>query len=84
MRPCVSTVGVHTWAATSMHHGFGVAASVYGYSKCIELPDGAVFAVYIHTGGHATRDAVIEAIWAIRLRVRPDSSGIELLPAPGR
>jgi hypothetical protein len=48
------------------------------------LPDGSILAAYIHTGGHATRDAQTEAIWGIRLRVRDDHSGIDLLPAPGR
>ncbi len=48
------------------------------------LPDGSVLAVYIHTGGHRTKDAQTEALWAVRLRVRPDHSGLEVLPAPGR
>jgi hypothetical protein len=43
-----------------------------------------VWAVYIHTGGHTTEDASTEAIWSIRLRVRPDRDGLDLLPAPGQ
>ncbi len=58
--------------------------SVYGYGKGIQLPDGSVFIVYINTGGHSTHDAQTEAIWGIRLRVREDRSGIDLLPAPGK
>ena len=56
---------------------------MYGYGKGIELPDGSVYVVYIHTGGHAACDAVSNAIWAIRLRVAEDHQGIELLPVPG-
>jgi photosystem II stability/assembly factor-like uncharacterized protein len=83
-RAIFSGDGGRTWVAPSPKHGFAVDASVYGYSKGIELPDGSIFAVYIHTGGHRTKDAQTEAIWAIRLRVRTDLSGIDLLPAPGR
>ena len=57
--------------------------SVYGYGQAVELSDGSIWAVYIHTGGHATEDAKTEALWSIRLRVRTDLDGIELLPAPG-
>jgi len=46
------------------------------------LPDGSVFAACIHTGGHTTEDAQTEALWGIRLRVRADHSGIDVLPAP--
>ena len=57
--------------------------SVYGYGQAVELPDGSVWAAYIHTGGHTTGDAKTEALWSIRLRVRHDPDGIELLSAPG-
>ncbi len=49
----------------------------------VELSDGSVWAAYIHTGGHRTEDAKTGTLWSIRLRVRPDHDGIELLPAPG-
>jgi hypothetical protein len=61
-----------------------VDPSVYGYCQAVELSDGSVWAVYIHTGGHSTEDARTEALWSIRLRVRPGGDGIELLPAPGK
>jgi len=83
-RAIFSTDGGATWIAPSPKHGFAVDPAVYGYAKGIVLPDGAVYAVYIHTGGHSTKDAQTEAIWAIRLRVRPDHGGIDLLPAVGR
>lgn len=72
-----------TWLVPDMDRGFAVDPSVYGYGKGIELPDGSVYVVYIHTGGHKAEDAVSNAIWAIRLRIADDCSGIELLPVPG-
>ena len=72
-----------TWLVPHQDDGFAVDPSVYGYGKGIELPDGSVYVVYIHTGGHASKDAVSNAIWAIRLRVADDYQGIEILPVPG-
>ncbi len=83
-RAIFSTDGGETWIAPARNHGFTVDPSVYGYGRGIKLPDGSVLAVYIHTGGHATKDAKTEALWAVRLRVRPDHSGLDILPAPGR
>lgn len=73
----------HTWICPNEKWGFPVDPSVYGYGQAVELSDGSIWAVYIHTGGHATQDAKTEALWAIRLRVRHEPEGIELLPAPG-
>jgi len=83
-RAIFSTDGGQRWIAPSPKYGFAVDAHVYGYAKGIQLPDGSVYAVYIHTGGHRTKDAQTNAIWAIRLRVRPGHDGIDLLPASGR
>lgn len=83
-RAIFSTDGGQTWVAPARNHGFAVDPSVYGYGRGVELSDGSVLAVYIHTGGHRTKDAQTEALWAIRLRVRPDHTGVDLLPAPGR
>jgi photosystem II stability/assembly factor-like uncharacterized protein len=83
-RAIFSRDGGQTWVAPARDRGFVVDRSVYGYGRGIELPDGSVFAVYIHTGGHRTKDAQTEALWAIRLRIRPDHSGVELLPANAR
>ncbi len=58
--------------------------SSYGYGKAMELDDGSLFVVYLATGGHSAENARTNAIRAIRLRVRPDHSGIDLLPAPNR
>lgn len=84
LRAIFSTDGGRTWVAPDPKYGFAVDSSVYGYGKGIELPDGSVFVAYINTGGHSTKDAQSEAIWGIRLRVRSDHSGIDLLPAPAR
>ena len=81
-RAIFSTDGGRTWVAPSAEYGFAVDAKVYGYSKGILLPDGTVYAVYIHSGGHRTKDAQNNAIWDIRLRVRPGHDGIDLLPPP--
>jgi hypothetical protein len=83
-RVILSGDGGKTWAGPARDHGFAVDSSVYGYGRGIELPDGSILAVYLHTGGHSTKDAQTEALWAIRLRVRPDRSGVDLLPLPGR
>ena len=69
--------------AAGPDHGFLVDQS-YGYGKAMELPDGSLFITYLATGGHHTSDAQANSIRCIRLRVRPDYSGIDLLPAPNR
>ena len=83
-RAMFSTDGGETWICAHEKWGFPVDPSVYGYGQAVELSDGSIWAAYIHTGGHATEDAKTEALWSIRLRVRPAHDGIELLPAPGR
>jgi hypothetical protein len=83
LRAMFSTDGGRTWICPDRRWGFPIDPSVYGYGQAVELPDGTVWAAYIHTGGHRTEDAKAEAIWSIRLRVRPGHDGIDLLPAPG-
>ncbi len=83
VRAIFSADGGRTWTAPAPKFGFPVDTTAYGYAKGIELPDGSVFLVYIHTGAFTTRDAQAEAIWGMRMRVRADRSGIDLLPAPG-
>jgi len=83
LRAMFSTDGGQTWLCPDKKWGFPVDPSVYGYAQAVELADGTVWAVYIHTGGHSTRDARTEALWSIRLRVRHNHDGIDLLPAPG-
>jgi photosystem II stability/assembly factor-like uncharacterized protein len=81
LRIIFSTDGGETWIAPAKDHGFLVDSS-YGYGKAMELPDGSLFISYLATGGHRAEDAQQNAIRCIRLRVRADHSGIELLPAP--
>jgi len=83
LRVIFSTDGGETWIAPAKNHGFLVDNS-YGYGKPMELPDGSLFISYIATGGHQTTDAQQNGIRCIRLRVRSDHSGIDLLPAPNR
>jgi hypothetical protein len=83
LRVIFSADGGQTWTAPAKDYGFLVDNS-YGYGKAMELPDGSLFICYIATGGHRTSDAAQNAIRSIRLRIRPDHSGIDLLPAPNR
>jgi len=63
--------------------GYAVDPSVYGYSHAMLLPDGTVYLVYLHTGGHSPHDARTEALWGLRVSISPAADGIEILPAPG-
>jgi hypothetical protein len=83
LRVIFSRDGGSTWMAPAADHGFLVDQS-YGYGKAMELDDGSLFICYIATGGHAAADAAGNAIRCIRLRIRGDYSGIDLLPAPNR
>src|SRR6185436_20348171 len=65
-RAMFSTDGGVTWVCPHEKWGFPVDPSVYGYGQAVELADGSVWAAYIHTGGHSTKDAQTEAIWSIR------------------
>jgi len=80
-RAMLSPDGGRTWLCPNKKWGYPVDPSVYGYGQAVELADGTVWAVYIHTGGHSTQDARSEALWSIRLRVRAGRDGIDLLPA---
>jgi sialidase-1 len=83
LRVVFSRDGGHTWIAPALNHGFPVDPSAYGYGKAVELPDGSMFVAYIDNIGRTPKDMEREAVWGMRFRVRPDYSGIDLLPAPG-
>lgn len=72
-----------TWHGPGEGYGYSVDRSVYGYSHPMLLPDGTVYLVYLHTGGHRPQDARTEALWGLRIRVHDDAGGIDILPAPG-
>ena len=83
LRAIFSTDGGHTWVAAAKDRGFLVDRT-YGYSRSCLMPDGSAYLAYIGTGGHRGKDAQGNMIWSIRLRVRDDHSGIELLPVDSK
>ena len=83
LRAILSADGGATWRGPKEAVGYAVDPSVYGYSHAMVLPDGTVYVVYLHTGGHWPHDARTEAIWGLRVRVNEKADGIEILPAPG-
>ena len=78
-----STDGGQTWIAPSQDHGFRIDQT-YGYSESCLMPDDSVYLTYLDDGGHSRKGAENNAIWSLRLRVRDDRSGIELLPVHGQ
>ncbi|MEN6451268.1 MAG: sialidase family protein [Thermoguttaceae bacterium] len=80
LRVIFSRDGGQTWLAPASDRGFAVDRRVYGYGRCTELADGSLLAVYIDTAGHRREDAQHESLFSRRFRVRPDNSGIDLLP----
>ncbi len=83
LRVIFSTDGGHTWIAPAKDYGFLVARG-YGYGKAMILPDGSLFITDQSAAGHSTKDAQNMSIRGLRLRIRDDHSGIDLLPAPNR
>lgn len=82
LRVMLSPDNGHTWHGPAEGVGYAVDPSVYGYSNPELLPDGTVYLVYIHTGGHRPADARTQALWALRIRINDNADGIEILPAP--
>ncbi len=83
LRVILSPDGGQTWYGPGESYGYSVDPSVYGYSHPMLLPNGEVYLVYNHSGGHKPADARTQAIWAIGVRVHDDAKGIEIVPAPG-
>jgi len=83
LRLIFSTDGGHTWIAPAKDHGF-LVDNCYGYGKATELPDSSLLVTDQGTGGHTTADAKNMSIRCLRVRIRADKSGIDLLPAPNR
>ena len=83
----LSPDGGHTWHGPGMDggrpHGYSVDPSVYGYCHPMVLPDGTIYVVYLHTGGHLLADARTEALWGLRVLVHDDAGWIDILPALG-
>ena len=83
LRVLLSPDGGETWHGPGEWLGYGVDTSVYGYCHPMVLPDGTIYVVYLHTGGHLPADARTEALWGLRVRIHDDAGGIDILPAPG-
>jgi len=83
IRVALSPDGGATWHGPGERYGYSVDSSVYGYCHPMLLPDGTVYLVYLHTGGHVGADPRTEALWGLRLRVHDAADGIDILPAPG-
>jgi hypothetical protein len=80
LRLIFSTDGGQTWIAPASTYGF-LVDNCYGYGKAFELPDGSLLVADQSTGGHTTADAKSMSLRLLRVRIRADHSGIELLPA---
>jgi len=72
-----------SWIAPAADHGF-LVDECYGYGKACELPDGSLLVTHQDTGGHNAADAKAMSLRLLRVRVRSDHSGIDLLPPAGR
>ncbi len=83
LRCTFSRDGGKTWIAPNEKYGF-LIDNTYGYGKGVQLSDGSIWLVYIRSGGHAPGEASSNAVMNIRMRIRPDYSGIDLLPAPNK
>ena len=87
IRVLLSPDGGYTWHGPGKEsekpHGYTVDPSVYGYSHPMLLPDGTVYLVYLHTGGHRPEDARTESLFGLRVSVHDSADGIDILPAPG-
>jgi photosystem II stability/assembly factor-like uncharacterized protein len=78
LRLIFSTDGGHTWIAPAQDYGF-LVDNCYAYGKATELPDGSLLIADQGTGGHTTADAKNMSLRILRVRIRADHSGIDLL-----
>ncbi|MFV2066420.1 MAG: sialidase family protein [Pirellulales bacterium] len=83
IRVLLSPDGGRTWNGPGEGYGYRIDPSVYGYSHPMLLPDGTIFLVYLHTGGHRPADARTEALWGLRVKIHDDAGGVDILPAAG-
>lgn len=65
-----------TWTAPAKDRGFKIDDSTYAYAIGCEMPDSSIYIVYYDPRGDQTQTA----IWSLRVRIRPDRHGIEILP----
>jgi len=64
-----------TWTAPAKDRGFRVDNSVHSYAIGCEMPDGSIYIVYYDSG----KDQTKTAIQSIRVRIREDRQGIDIL-----
>lgn len=67
----------HTWTTPAADRGFKIDDSVYVYAIGCEMLDGSITIVYYDPRGNQTKSA----IWSLRVRIRKDRQGIDILPA---
>jgi hypothetical protein len=66
-----------TWTTPAADRGFKIDDSVYVYAIGCEMPDGSIYIVYYDGRGNQNKTA----IWSVRVRIRNDRQGIDILPA---
>ena len=66
----------HIWTTPAADRGFKIDDSVYVYAIGCEMPDGVIYIVYYDPRGNQTKSA----IWGVRVRIREDRQGIDILP----
>jgi hypothetical protein len=65
-----------TWTAPAADRGFAIDSSVYVYAIGCEMPDGSIYIVYYDPTNQQTKTA----IWSVRVKIRDDRDGIDILP----
>ena len=65
-----------TWTTPAKDRGFKIDSTTYVYAIGCEMPDGSIYLVYYDPRGDQTRTAV----WSLRVRIREDRQGIDILP----
>ena len=66
----------HTWITPAPDRGFKIDDSAYVYVIGCEMPDGSLYLVYYDPCGDQTKTA----IWSVRVHIRKDRHGIDILP----
>ena len=65
-----------TWTVPAADRGFPLDNSVYVYGIGTEMSDGSIYIVYYDPAGKQRKTA----IWGLRVKIRADRQGIDLLP----
>ena len=69
-----------TWTTPAADRGFKIDSSAYVYAIGCEMPDGSIYLVYYDPRGDQTKTA----IWSLRVRIRQDRHGIDIMPEAAR